>query len=108
MVFNNTAATKKTRYRTIQECHEELLRIDEHCKISVYCIRLLCKENKIEYIPVGSKKIVNLDSLLAYLGMSDTPAQTAEQPPAYAVKFSKYKPRFEYGAVPCDIVNYNS
>lgn len=70
----------KPLYRTIQECHDELLRRDKDCKISVNFIRTLCRQNKIEYLANGAKSIVNLTSLLAFLGFSEVETQA----PSYA------------------------
>lgn len=73
--------TNKPLYRTIKECHEELLRRDKYCKISMGYIRTLCRQGKVEYIANGSKSIVNLNHLLAYFGFSDTQAEHKETPP---------------------------
>ena len=97
-----TNCTKLTpRYRTIKECHEELLRIDESCKITVYCIRTLCKKHLIDYIPSGSKIIVNLDNLLAYLGMSNQPTLTGIRS-TIQTSHTQYKQCLELGNIACD------
>ena len=55
------------RFRTIQQCFEEIKRIDKDTVISSWMIRNLCKEKKVHCILSGNKTLVNLDSLLNYL-----------------------------------------
>ena len=97
---SKTMATIKPRYRTIQECHDELLRIDSGCKISLRFIRDLCKENKIECFANGTKSIVNLDNLLAYIGFQDATPPT-EQSHSNPDKPKKYA-GIELGLIPCE------
>ena len=54
------------RFRTIQQCLEEIKRIDENTIITGWLIRNLCKENKVHCILSGNKTLVNLDSLFNY------------------------------------------
>lgn len=94
--------TPKPRYRTIQECHDELVRLDKDCKISTNFIRNLCRQNKIEYFTIGVKIIINLDNLLSYLGFSSTAPLTETSQTVQQAKNSKYRKCFEYGNIVCD------
>lgn len=55
------------RLRTISQCVEEILKLDPDSAIKEWFIRSLCKTKKIDYVPNGTKSLVNLDSLLEYL-----------------------------------------
>lgn len=60
------------RYRTIKECLETIKALDSDTAISEWFIRQLCKNQKISYFASGNKSLVNLDSLLAFLGYAPT------------------------------------
>lgn len=60
------------RYRTIKECLVEIKKIDRDTAITEWFIRQLCNTNKITYFKSGNKSLVNLDSLLSYLGFINT------------------------------------
>ena len=58
---------KLRRMRTINQVVEELKTIDPTTAITYSFINTLIKENKIRYIAVGTKRLVDLDSLIEYL-----------------------------------------
>jgi len=55
------------RMRTINEVCVELKKQDPDSAITPYFIRKLVNEKKIVYILSGSKALINLDSVIAYL-----------------------------------------
>lgn len=66
----NQNKTNVPKYRSINKCLEELKKIDEETAISPWCIRQLCKQNKIKYFNSGNKSLVDYTELLDYLGYS--------------------------------------
>jgi len=58
---------KLRRMRTINQVVEEFKKEDPTTAITYSFINTLIKENKIKYIAVGSKRLVDLDSLIEYL-----------------------------------------
>lgn len=59
------------KYRTIKECLNEVKKCDSDTAVSEFFIRQLCKTNKIKYFNSGNKSLVNLDSLLEFLGYTE-------------------------------------
>jgi len=59
------------RIRTIKQCLEVIKKMDNQTAVTEFYIRTLCKENKIIYFPSGNKSLVNLDSLLGFLGYKE-------------------------------------
>ena len=57
--------------RSIKQAYEIIRQEDPDTAISVYTIRLWCKENKIKYRKVGAKILVNMESLMDYIKMKD-------------------------------------
>ena len=55
------------RMRTIPETYQEIKRLDENTSLTLNSIRLLCKQNKIRFIFIGRKYLVDLDNLIEYL-----------------------------------------
>lgn len=55
------------RMRTIPEALEEIRALDEDSAVTSYCIRMLCKEQRVRCIYTGRKILVDLDSLIEYL-----------------------------------------
>ncbi len=56
------------RMRTINQAVDEIKRLDPNSAITYYFINSLCKQNLVHHINIGSKRLVDLDSLLEYLG----------------------------------------
>lgn len=52
------------RLRTIRQCYEQVKALDKDSAITIYFIRTLCSQGKVEYINAGKKILINLDSLL--------------------------------------------
>lgn len=63
---------KNPRHRTIKDCLCEIRKLDPETAITEWFIRQLCKQGKVEYFLSGNKSLVNLSSLLRYLGFSET------------------------------------
>ena len=59
---------KLKRIRTIQQCLEEIKKLDPTTAITEWFIRQLCKQGKVNHFMSGSKVLVNYDDLLRYLG----------------------------------------
>lgn len=55
------------RIRTIGECKEEILKLDENSSICEWYIRQLCENNLVKHFKSGKKVLVNFDDLLRYL-----------------------------------------
>ena len=64
--------------RTLDECYNEIKKIDENTAISKYYIRQLAISGKIPVVMCGRKRLINLDGLINYLSCSGT----AENNPA--------------------------
>ena len=54
------------KMRTISEVHNFVKSQDKDSSINEYRIRQLCKDNKIRYIKVGVKYLIDLDSFVEY------------------------------------------
>lgn len=59
--------TKVKRMRTIKECVEMLKADDPNSAITYNAIKTLCLTNQVSFIKIGTKYLVNYDSLLDYL-----------------------------------------
>ena len=55
------------RMRTLEECYEEIKKLDPNTCITKYFIRQLALNNKIPVIMAGRKRLINFDALLEYL-----------------------------------------
>ena len=55
------------RMRTINQALLEIKALDPNSAITYNYISTLCKENKIHNINIGTKKLLDLNSLLNYL-----------------------------------------
>ena len=53
--------------RSINNAHELLLKDDPNTAVTVYTIRMWCKQGKIRYLTAGTKILVDMDSLLNYI-----------------------------------------
>ena len=60
--------------RTLDECYNEIKKIDENTAISKYYIRQLAISGKIPVVMCGRKRLINLDGLIEYLSRSGTTA----------------------------------
>ena len=58
--------------RTLDECYNEIKKIDENTAISKYYIRQLAISGKIPVVMCGRKRLINLDGLIEYLLSSGT------------------------------------
>ncbi len=58
--------------RTLDECYNEIKKIDENTAISKYYIRQLAISGKIPVVMCGRKRLINLDGLINYLSGSGT------------------------------------
>ncbi len=57
----------KAKFRTINECLEELRRIDSETAITYNFIKNLCTKRRIKTYTCGKKIIINLNELFKYL-----------------------------------------
>lgn len=55
------------RMRTINQCLDEIKRMDSDTAITEWFIRSLIYGKRIKYFASGNKSLVNLDDLLRYL-----------------------------------------
>ncbi len=62
------------RMRTIAEAATELKKADPATAITPYYIRRLVLTGAIPHLRVGTKRLINLDHLLAYLSAPADPA----------------------------------
>ena len=53
--------------RSIKKAHEIIHQEDPESAVSLYTIRLWCKQKKIKYLTVGSKILVDMESLMDYI-----------------------------------------
>ena len=54
--------------RSIKQAVEHIRKTDPESAIKVHTIRTWCKEGKIRFLTVGTKILVDMDSLLEYVG----------------------------------------
>lgn len=54
--------------RSIQKACEYIHAEDPGSAVKIHTIRTWCKEGKIKYLTVGTKILVDMDSLLEYIG----------------------------------------
>ncbi len=57
--------------RSIRQAYEMIRQEDPDTAVSVYTIRLWCKEKKIKSRTVGTKILVDMESLMNYIKMKD-------------------------------------
>ena len=53
--------------RSIRKAHEMIKAEDAESAVTVHTIRTWCKEGKIKHLTVGTKILVDMDSLLSYI-----------------------------------------
>ena len=58
--------------RSIRQAHEMILKQDPETAISVYIIRVWCKEKKIRSLSVGNKILVDFEALKNYIDYGDS------------------------------------
>ena len=63
----NDENIKVKRMRTIKECVKMLKEEDPNSAITYNTIRTLCLNNQVSFIKIGTRYLVNYDSLLDYL-----------------------------------------
>ena len=57
--------------RSIKQALDLIRQEDPDTAVSVYTIRLWCKEKKIQFRTVGTKILVDMESLMNYIKMKD-------------------------------------
>ncbi len=57
--------------RSINRAYEEIKAQDPNTSITVHTIRTWCREHKIKFLMAGKKTLVDLESLLAYVGHNE-------------------------------------
>ena len=62
---------KIPRMRTISESLEIIKKADPATSVTANCIRSLCKNGTIRCVYTGTKILVNMDDLLALLGVEE-------------------------------------
>ena len=55
------------RMRTIQEAAAELRKADPRTAITPYAIRQMVLTKQISHVPIGKKRLINMDELENYL-----------------------------------------
>ncbi|MDE6240871.1 MAG: hypothetical protein K2M08_00440 [Anaeroplasmataceae bacterium] len=65
--MTNEENVKVKRMRTIKECVKMLKADDPKSAITYNTIRTLCLNNQVSFIKIGTRYLVNYDSLLDYL-----------------------------------------
>ena len=59
-----------TQIRTISGAAEEIKRSDPYTAITEHRIRQLVNENIIPFVPVGNRKLVNMEDIKKYFSAS--------------------------------------
>ena len=72
-----TAKESVSRLRTIKQCLAYIKELDADTAVTEHFIRTLCRSGKVLYYASGSKSLVSLDSLLAYLNVQSRDKPTA-------------------------------
>ena len=54
--------------RTIKQCFDYIKGIDKESAVTIYFLRTLCSQGRVNYTTAGTKILINLDSLLNVLG----------------------------------------
>lgn len=55
------------RMRTLDQCFQEIIKLDPNSAISKYYIRQLALAGKIHCIKSGTKRLIDLDDLIDYI-----------------------------------------
>ncbi len=56
--------------RSINKAFEEIKAQDPKTSITVHTIRVWCQEHKIKFLMAGKKTLIDMESLLAYIGQN--------------------------------------
>ena len=56
--------------RSINKAFEEIKTQDPQTSITVHTIRVWCRERKIKFLMAGKKTLIDMESLLAYIGQN--------------------------------------
>lgn len=59
------------RLRTIKQCYEHIKKLDKESAITIYFLRTLCSQGRVNFTTAGKKILINLDSLLNELKMNN-------------------------------------
>ena len=54
--------------RSVRKALELIQKDDKDTAVTLHAIRTWCKEGKIKYLTVGTKILVDMDSLLEFIG----------------------------------------
>lgn len=66
--------TTLPKMRTARGALAELRKLDPDTEVSEHMIRQIIHEEKIPVVPVGTKKLIDVDALIRYLASSASPA----------------------------------
>ena len=69
-----------SRIRTIGKCVEEIQAVDPNTCITIWNIRQLIKNGKINYWMSGNRKLVDVDQVEAYFSIKTTENITNSDP----------------------------
>ena len=61
--------------RSIRKAFDVMKQQDNETSVTVHAIRIWCKEGKVKCLNVGTKQLVDLDSLLDYISMKNVKEQ---------------------------------
>ena len=65
--IQNLQGGTRQMLRSIRKAHEMIKAEDAESAVTVHTIRTWCKEGKIKHLTVGTKILVDMDSLLSYI-----------------------------------------
>ena len=65
--IQNLQGGKRQMLRSIRKAYEMIKAEDAESAVTVHTIRTWCKEGKIKHLTVGTKILVDMDSLLTYI-----------------------------------------
>ena len=65
--IRNLQGGTRQMLRSIRKAHEMIKAEDAESAVTVHTIRTWCKEGKIKHLTVGTKILVDMDSLLSYI-----------------------------------------
>ena len=61
--------------RSIRKAFDVIKQQDNETSVTVHAIRIWCKEGNVKCLNVGTKQLVDLDSLLDYISMKNVKEQ---------------------------------
>ena len=65
--IRNLQGGKRQMLRSIRKAYEMIKAEDAESAVTIHTIRTWCKEGKIKHLTVGTKILVDMDSLLTYI-----------------------------------------